>query len=138
MVYIRQTQDLDIVKDLDQRIFNLPQPLDTNGCWWVAFDDDGTPVGFAGCRLLQKEPYAYMLRAGVLSSHRGLGIHDRLISVRLAWAKKQGVQGVMTYTLAWNHASSNNLMDHGFRLFKPSWAWVGTKDVLYWFKGFEK
>lgn len=137
MIKIRQTTDLDTIKDLDQRIFNLPKQLDTDGTWWIAYDGN-LPVGFAGCKVLKREPYAYMLRAGVLSSHRGLGIHNKLIKVRLAWAKKQNVQGAMTYTLVWNHASSNNLMDYGFRLFKPSWPWVGTKDVLYWFKGFDK
>lgn len=138
MITVRQTTNLDIVSTLDSQIFFVEKPVNTtNSVWWVAWDGD-KPVGFAGIRQLKDEPYAYLLRAGVLKSHRGLGIHKKLIKVRLNWAKRNpDIQGVLTYTVAWNIPSSNNLINAGFKLFKPGWAWVGTKDVLYWYYGFE-
>jgi GNAT superfamily N-acetyltransferase len=90
-------------------------------------------VGFAG--LVQSASWGdcgYLCRAGVVSSARGLGIQNRLIAVRVRKAKQVGYNWLVSDTRD-NPASSNSLINNGFKLFDPSNPW-GYSDALYWRK----
>lgn len=131
-IQIRQSQNASTLAFLDSAIFKGDEPIKPNaGVWWVA-DAHGASIGFCGIRKLSYS-VAFLERAGVMPGYRGRGIHDRMIKLRLRWARKHGVKTVITYTLKDNHASSNNLARNGFALYEPDWAWVG-REVLYWMR----
>lgn len=131
-ISIRKSEDLRSVETLDKKIFSrMDAEIKLEGTfWWLAYED-GAAVGFAGMRKVAKEPYGYFCRAGVLPRSRGQGIHTRLIRARLNWAKRQGWAGVMTYTILENHRSANNLINQGFRLFKPGRLWAGPGHIYF-------
>lgn len=131
-ITIRKVKKINLVALLDAQVFDYEQdsPVALEGVhWWVAFDKE-TPVAYAGVKITS-ERVAFLCRAGVLPSHRGKGLQAKLIRVRVAWAKRQGVKQVITYTVLDNPASSNNLIRCGFRLYTPEWKWVGN-EALYW------
>lgn len=131
MIRIRRTDDLELVEQLDLECFPADEPYAPDGrLWWAAWDR-GEPVAFAGLRLLPAERAAYLCRAGVLERWRGHGLHRRLIRVRLAEARRTRCRSVVSYTSTRNHASANNLIRAGFKMYDPETAWAGY-DVLYW------
>ena len=119
------------LEELNNLIFPQDYTLDfSKDVWWVATCDN-KPVGF--CGLAEFRNYVFLKRAGVLSDYRGRRLHRHLIRVRLQYAKKLGFEQAITYTLINNTASSNNLIQAGFRLYLPENRWVGN-DALYWVK----
>lgn len=141
---IRQCHNLKVIEYLDREIFNGEKGIDEEASWWVVYSVEGgedldqcqimTPVGFAGAKILPREPYAYLTKAGLLPEAQGHGLHKRLIQVRLAWARKLHLRGAMTYTAAHNVASSNNLIKCGFSLFTPGYPWAGEEFLYWWTK----
>jgi GNAT superfamily N-acetyltransferase len=109
------------------------EPVDTTeGDWWLAFDGDA-PVAFACLKPSEGAPNTgYLARAGVLPSHRGMGLQKRLIRVRCAQARRYGWEWVRTDTRQ-NTPSANNLIACGFRIFDPPAVW-GVTDTIYWRK----
>jgi RimJ/RimL family protein N-acetyltransferase len=105
----------------------------SHGWWWVG-TVDGVPAAFAGMTPVASWPQtAYLKRSGVLPQFRGNGYQKRLIRVRLAYARRLGMERVVTDTAEWNYASSNSLIACGFRLYEPQRRWsFGT--ALYWVK----
>jgi len=93
-----------------------PQSLD-RGYWFVAMDG-GIPVGYAAMRRVSRKTMMFT-RGFVLKTHRGLGIHDRMIEHRKVVAGQVGAKEIVTFTMRHNVASTNNLIDCGFRMYKP-------------------
>lgn len=109
------------------------EPLGTEaGWWWVAFEGD-IPVAFAGLTLSLQDPEnGYLCRAGVLPSHRGRGLQQRLLKARERKAKALGLKALTTDTYD-NPHSSNNLISSGFRMFSPAVVY-GLPGACYWRK----
>ena len=132
---IRQTDDLELVSELDRACFGstataLKGDEFDHSIWWIA-ELDGKPVAYAG---LHPEPVggkpmlclpevdpgpptydkAFLCRAGVLKEARGQGIQRKLISVRVACAKRLGIPRVYTYVSTANVASMKQLVRCGF------------------------
>lgn len=100
--------------------------------WWICFDGD-KPVAFAGVKKAKSWLDAgYMIRSGVVPSHRGKGLQKRLIRVREAFARRMGWKWLVTDTLN-NPASSNSLIACGYRLYEPADPWASS-GALYWRK----
>jgi GNAT superfamily N-acetyltransferase len=97
--------------------------------WWLARTEKGAPAGFAALRWGTNEGVGYLCRAGVIPAHRGQGLQKRLIKVREAYARKQGLIRIVSDTMN-NYVSSNHLIDCGFRLFNPVTPW-GNEGALY-------
>jgi GNAT superfamily N-acetyltransferase len=107
-------------------------PYDKNGWYWLGFDGD-EPIAF--CAMAQSRRWCdtvYLARAGVLESHRGLGLQKRMISIRESFARRRGYNWVVTDTTD-NPASANSLISKGYRLFTPSAPWAYNSS-LYWRK----
>ncbi len=103
-----------------------------NGTYWIAYDAE-QPVAF--CIVAPSVRWVdtvYLARAGVLPSHRGLGLQKRMISIRERWARRNGYMWAITDT-ADNPASANSLITRGYRMFDPSKPW-GLDYSLYWRK----
>lgn len=132
---VRKTDKEDIVKELHAKIF----PLDTfyehkNSFYWLAYHKE-TPVGFAQLTILNKE-IAYLSRAGLLPEVRGKGLHKRLVKVREIFARKKGIERLITYTLNTNMYSAVTLSKHGYMLYVPENEYAGKtgKETLYFIK----
>ncbi len=131
------SERLAIIGSLDKEIFPCDRRVAMKSldvAYWLARVDN-TPAGFSAAKFLPETNLVYLLRAGVLPTFRGRGIHDKLIDVRLRWARRLGATSVITYTLTDNVSSSNNLFDHGFRLYRPQTPWAGEL-ANYWIRSF--
>jgi GNAT superfamily N-acetyltransferase len=125
---IRQTDDLDLIIDLDRQIFptdaKLQGPHFTDSEWWVVRDSFGEPVAFAGLYTpawllgVENVPDGVLVRSGVLKDHRGAGLQRRLIRARLAYARSVGCPLATTYTSTQNVASMRALISCGFRPYR--------------------
>jgi len=105
----------------------------SHGHWWVAYTENGKPVGFAG--LVRSKSWVdcgYLCRAGVIPTYRGKGLQKRLIKVREQQAKRLNWNWLVTDTYL-NPPSSNSLISCGFRLYRPTAPW-SFKHALYWRK----
>jgi GNAT superfamily N-acetyltransferase len=126
-----RTAQLDLVGELDRAVFPEDRRADTSrGEWWLAFDGDRA-IAFAGCRLVDDGRAAFLSRAGVLPSHRGMGIQLKLIRARMRWASERAVDAVITYTTLTNVASQRSLISAGFRPYRPTTEWAGGR-MIYW------
>lgn len=112
---------------------NAPKIDPTRGHWWLAYSASKEPVAFAGIvPAFSFDNGGYLVRSGVLPSHRGHGLQKRLLKVREQKAKRNGWNIVVTDT-TYNLASSNSLISCGYRLFKPARPWA-FPESLYWRK----
>jgi len=63
----------------------------SNGYWWIA-TKDGVDCGFAGLVYSSRwSDCGYLVRCGVLPSHRGFGLQKKFIRVRIRQAKALGL-----------------------------------------------
>ena len=131
-VDIRVPATQTILTFLQKKILPEDIPYKTDrGHWWIAYAEDGKPVGFAGLvRSTRWSDTGYFCRAGVLDGFTGHGLQKRLIKARLAQAKRLGWNWCITDTTD-NPASSNSLIACGFKLYTPANPW-SFKNALYW------
>ena len=109
---------------------DMPSPTD-RGHWWIVYAECGKPVAFAGLvRSIKWTDTGYLCRAGVMDGFTGNGLQLRLIKARLQKAKKLGWAWCITDTTD-NPASSNSLINAGFKLYTPANPW-GFSRALYW------
>jgi len=81
------TRDIDIIKTLhylQKKCLPSDTPYDIKkGHWWIAYDEQLFPVGFAGLvRSYNFSDCGYLCRAGVVENQRGKGIQKQLIKAR--------------------------------------------------------
>lgn len=104
---------------------------DPTAHWWLANDHTGGSVAFGGLRVSKVERSAYLCRAGVHPKVRGAGLQTKLIQARIKWARKEGLQSLITDTVHGNFYSANNLINLGFRMYNPAAPWAND-DSSYW------
>lgn len=126
------------VRRLDRILFAEDHEIKADGCWWWIIEDKGEGIAFAGlrpCQLAHNAGLAYLIRAGVRRTHRGRGLQRDLIRARIRMARRHGFTELVTYVMAYNVASANNLISCGFKLYRPAnpedW---GGKTALYFRK----
>jgi GNAT superfamily N-acetyltransferase len=137
-VDLRNSADVNVINYLQRKILpeDTPYKVD-HGHWWIAYADCGKPIGFGGLvRSIRFSDTGYLCRAGVLDSFTGHGLQKRLIEVRLRKAKELGWNWIITDTTN-NPASSNSLINCGFKLYEPSEPW-SFKNSLYWKRKIEQ
>lgn len=126
------------VRRLDRILFSEDHEIKADGCWWWIIEEKGEGIAFAGlrpCQVAHNAGLAYLIRAGVRRTHRGRGLQRQLIRARIRMAKRHGFNELVTYVMAYNVASANNLISCGFKLYRPAnpedW---GGKTALYFRK----
>lgn len=93
---------------------------------WIVYDDDtDKPVGFCTLQTLRNESGIFLSRCGVLPCARNAGLQRRMIHARIAWARRHGLESVITYTTYTNHQSIANLLRCGLRFYTPDYSWAG-------------
>lgn len=129
--------NFDTILSLDTQVFSRKdEPCNPKHQWWV-IREAGITMGYAGAAFISRLNYVYLSRAGVLPEFRGRGLHKRLLDARVKWAKKQGADAIITYTVADNARSANTLISRGFKWYVPEDAWAG-RGVVYWIKELKK
>ena len=123
---------------LDRILFSSDHEIKADDCWWWTVEDRGETIAFAGLRPCQEPSnagLAYLIRAGVRRTHRGRGLQCELIRARVRMARRHGIHELVTYVMAYNVASANNLISCGFKLYRPAKPqdW-GGKTALYFRK----
>lgn len=107
-------------------------PSFKNGYWWIAFDRC-RPVAFCGLNTVKSwDKAGYLVRGGVVSTHRGKGLQKKLIRIRAVKAKKVGFDFLISATRD-NIPSANNLIACGFKLYQPATPWMADGS-LYWIR----
>ncbi len=126
--------ELDVVERLQKLILPYDKPdCTSSGAWWLARDENGAPVAFAGIKQsVHWSDAMYLCRSGVLGRARGKGMQRRLIAVRERHARRLGKNWLISDTTD-NPASANSLIGAGFRMYEPSSPW-GLKAACYWRK----
>jgi hypothetical protein len=117
---------------LQKKILPRDTPCQTDrGHWWIVYAECGKPVAFAGLvRSIRWTDTGYLCRAGVVDGFTGHGLQLRMIKARLRKAKELGWAWCITDTTD-NPASSNSLINAGFKLYTPANPW-GFARALYW------
>jgi GNAT superfamily N-acetyltransferase len=111
-----------------------PETPKEGSWWWLAIDEDGKAVGFAGMRPSDRwQQTMYLCRAGVLPEYRGQGIQKRLIRVRLIKARSLGNTHAITDCTTENPASARSLIAAGFRPYWPQIPWA-LPHSIYWIR----
>lgn len=132
-VVIRQTEDLELVQEIDRTCFaGTAPPLDGaelhDSVWWVATLNK-EPVGYIGLQYpsdgrengLILEPGCFFPRVGVIPAFRGGGLQKRLMRTMHNYARKDGVSRIFTYVWIGNIASLRSIERMGYLAYK--WEW---------------
>ena len=129
---LKNSSHQTVIMYLQKKILPEDSPYKPDrGHWWVAYAEDGKPVGFAGLvRSITWTDTGYLCRSGVLDGFTGHGLQKRLILARIRKAKELGWNWLITDTTD-NPASSNSLINCGFKLYDPRNPW-SFKNALYW------
>lgn len=101
------------------------------GSWWIAYEEE-VPVGFV-CLKDVGHSTVHLSRAGVLDTHRGLGLYPRLVRAGLRHFKRIGFTITITDCTTWNYGSACGLLKVGYKPFWPAVRW-GLPDSIYWIK----
>ena len=125
----------EILNDLDRETFPLDSLYWKERCYWWLVYDDNIPVAFAGLKPLEGKDKgcAFLCRAGVKKSHRGLGLQQKLIRIRIQAARRLGLVDLITCTSKDNYASATNIIRCGFRFYKPNQPW-SLPGAMYFYK----
>ena len=131
-VDIRKPENRTVIMYLQSKCLPGDDPMEVDrGHWWVAYTEQGKPVGFAGLvRSAQWWNAGYMCRTGVVPAYRGYGLQKKFIRSRIKKARSLNWDWLVTDTTD-NPASANSLISMGFKLYTPSLPWA-FKHSLYW------
>lgn len=130
-VQVRQTDDLDLIVELDRVCFPLDavvqhKELD-DSVWWLA-TADGVAVGYAGLLVEADKKRSYLHRFGVLPDARGHGLQKRLIRTCVKASRRFLVERAYTYVHAANTPSLRAFVQCGFL---PYFATHGDPTFVY-------
>lgn len=129
---IRETDDVDAVKELDARCFPLDYREDFSDQWcWLA-TVDGEPVGFSAYKIEDGVPH--ITRMGVLPQFRGMKLQRRFAHILAQHARRKGFDKIETFANITNIPSLRNLIGADYRLTK-AWQCPTTQS---WFQTVEK
>lgn len=125
MIRFRQSDDLELVHELDLAAFDGERTLTTrlleNSLWWVGYRGK-EPVAYCGLepQVTTSGPTkANLCRAGVLHEARCSGLQKHMVKLRVRYARALGLSRVWTYVSLFNVPSQRALIACGF---KPYYA----------------
>lgn len=135
--YVREVngkakQKQKVLARLQKEILPSDRLCDTNeGYWWIVYTENNKAVGFAGMKQShQFTDCVFFHRSGVADEHNGNGLQKRLIKARIRKARHMGFNWAVSDTSR-NPASSNSLINCGFKMYEPSKPW-GWNHTNYW------
>lgn len=124
--------EFDALRELQTGTSEFPLVDTSDGWWWIAYDK-GVPAAYLGLILSSHYPNAgYFTRVGVLAEHRGRGLQARLMRTMERFARKTGLELLVSDTTDTVY-SANNFIRSGWLLFDPEFPWAFS-NTLYWRK----
>jgi GNAT superfamily N-acetyltransferase len=133
---VESIAEFRFIDEMHKSCFKERTPNLRKGHWWIGWDQ-GTPVCFGGLVPSIRQAHTdYLIRSGVMPSHRGQGLQRRLIAARERQARWGATRFVVTDTSVHNPASANSLIRCGYKLYIPSDLYSGV-NWLYWKKDLE-
>src|SRR4051812_7802323 len=130
---IEQLDDIDEARELHDLAFPSDKWVGDNHTFWVARDGRGL-TGFCSAIHYPDKNTVFLSRCAVVERAQGKNLQRELIKARVRWAERGCASAVITYTKLQNYASMVNLLDCGFRFYKPETKWAGTQRVHYFKK----
>jgi len=127
VIRLRQTDDIDEVRELNKLAFPYDEWIGDDHTYWLATSEDGTSAGFCSAVYRPERGYVFLSRAAVFPWARGLGLQRRMIRTRVRWARTTPADRVITYTASKNYESMLNLVRCGFRFYEPEVEYAGSK-----------
>mgnify|MGYP006362727517 CR=1 FL=1 len=148
-----EPEDHEVLYRLHRQMFPRDRAVFVHeGLWWIidavrrkAYKDfladkpwkygrDRQEAAFCGLVPFYQytDELGYFIRAGVCQEFRGAGIQRSMIRLREEAARAKGWWGCVTTTYC-NPASSNNLIEEGWRQYQPVTPWM-TQGTQYWRK----
>lgn len=85
-----------------------------NTLWFVAYDDDGTIMGYSGIQFNWFNIPVYFSPAYVFPAYRGQGIQRKLMDRKIEWCKENGNSELTTMAHPDNMYSRRNIEAAGF------------------------
>jgi ribosomal protein S18 acetylase RimI-like enzyme len=133
MIRIKQTDDLELIHELDRECFNAYTPKiqddDLGRTDWFVAERDGVPVAYCGVRPIPSQHRSYIHRVGVLPEARGMGLQKRLIRRCTLHSVKAGIPRLYTYVKASNLASLRSFISCGWKPYHVETCDIGT--IIY-------
>jgi hypothetical protein len=121
------------LEEMDSRFFpGCEYPKREGNHWWGIFDR-GIMIGFCGLDTSRFKKKAFLCRAALEESYRGLKLHKRMTKIREKFAKQLKIYSVVTYASYSNITSSNSLIKSGYLIYKPRIPY-GTSNAIYLLK----
>lgn len=131
---IKKTNDIFLILAMNNTIFP-GDDLDVRQglyCWIANCNTSGKPIGF--CTLTDiGHKIGFLSRAGVIRDYRGHNLQRRFIRIRERFAKKLGLEKVITYVHNKNYSSLANLIKCGYIIYEPEYDYAG-KEFIYLMK----
>lgn len=112
--------DMEAIRRLDRTCFPEDAPVDltrNRSAWWIATSGREV-VGYSGGYSRSRGVLGSFAieRQGVRPKARGQGLQRRMIRVAEAYARREGLAHVVTYTRPDNIPSANNFIRCGYLL----------------------
>jgi GNAT superfamily N-acetyltransferase len=97
------------------------RPYSPGARWLIGWDGE-TPACFCAGKPVEHDGVAvgFHYRAGVMPGSRGQGLQRRMLHLREAEMRAQGLKKAVTYTDADGAASMRNLIAEGYRPYVPT------------------
>jgi GNAT superfamily N-acetyltransferase len=136
--------DEALVLRLDAVCFPLDEPPVFAGANWFVGWDGGTPAAHCAWKVVEHDGVAvgFNYRAGVMPGYRGHGLQRRMLQLREAEMREQGLAKAVSYTDADGAASMRNLIAEGYRPYVPTptttlsgLGRLGRVGFVHWEKG---
>jgi ribosomal protein S18 acetylase RimI-like enzyme len=107
---------------MDRICFPLDEPPSIAGAVWFIGCDGGTEAAYCAWKTVEHGgvPVGFHYRAGVLPGFRGQGLQRRMLRLREARMREEGLRSAVTYTDADGAASMRSLIAEGYRPYAPS------------------
>ena len=115
-------EELEQIARMDAVCFPLDTPAVLAGARWLIGWDGKTPACFCAWKPVEHDGVAvgFHYRAGVTPGSRGQGLQRRMLHLREAEMRAQGLKKAVTYTDADGAASMRSLIAEGYRPYAPT------------------
>jgi GNAT superfamily N-acetyltransferase len=115
-------EEQEQIARMDAVCFPLDTPAVVAGARWLIGWDGKAPASFCAWKTIDQDGVAvgFHYRAGVMPGYRGQGLQRRMLHLREAEMRAEGLAKAVTYTDADGAASMRNLIAKGYRPYLPT------------------
>ncbi len=115
-------EDQQRIRRMDALCFPVDEPPIIAGAeWWIGWDG-ATAAAYCAWKAVEHDgvTVGFHYRVGVMPDYRGHGLQRRMLRLREAKMREQGLRAAVTYTDADSAASMRSLIAEGYRPYAPT------------------